>query len=54
MDGFEWLDGQSRRLGLMAVDFLTQERALKDSTAFFVQLLRRRDADKDFLAQYGL
>ncbi len=53
-DGFEWLDGQSRRLGILAVDFLTQERRLKDSSAFFVQLLQRRAADAALLSQYGL
>jgi hypothetical protein len=38
----------------MAVNFLTQQRSLKESTAFFAQLLRRGGADEALLAQYGL
>ena len=41
-DGFEWLDGQSRRLGLVHIDFETQQRTVKESAALFAEILRTR------------
>jgi beta-glucosidase len=35
MDNFEWLDGFSRRFGLIYIDYATQKRILKDSALWY-------------------
>lgn len=53
LDGFELLDGNTRRLGLIHVDFETQERTLKTSAQFLRDLLAARGADEALLKAYG-
>jgi len=52
LDGFEWLDGQSRRLGLVQVDFETQSRSVKPAGEFYRRVLAARGADEALLAAY--
>jgi len=46
-DGFEWIDGHSLRLGLVHVDFDTQERRVKPSGEFFARCARERTVALD-------
>ena len=41
-DGFEWLNGQSRRLGLVRVDYDTQARSVTQSFDFFSRAAREQ------------
>ncbi len=40
MDNFEWALGYSRRFGLIYVDYVTQERILKDSAYFYKEVIK--------------
>ena len=40
MDNFEWAMGYSRRFGLIHVDYVTQERTLKDSAYFYAEVIK--------------
>ena len=40
MDNFEWAMGYSRRFGLIYVDYVTQERTLKDSAYFYSEVIK--------------
>ena len=40
MDNFEWGFGYSRRFGLIFIDFQTQKRILKDSSAWYQETIR--------------
>ena len=40
MDNFEWAFGYNRRFGLIYVDYVTQERTLKDSAYFYSEVLK--------------
>jgi beta-glucosidase len=41
MDNFEWAYGESRRFGLVHVDYETQQRTPKDSAAWFAGVIAR-------------
>ena len=41
MDNCEWAFGQSRRFGLVHVDYATQQRTVKQSGAWFRDFLSR-------------
>ncbi|MBE7003694.1 MAG: glycoside hydrolase family 1 protein [Ruminococcaceae bacterium] len=53
LDGFEWLDGNRRRSGLVHVDFETQERTVKASGEFFRSLASARAVDENLLKKFG-
>ena len=40
-DNFEWLEGESARFGLVHVDYETQKRTVKNSGAFFSEIIRQ-------------
>ena len=40
MDNFEWAFGYKRRFGLIYVDYITQERVLKDSAYWYQRVIR--------------
>jgi beta-glucosidase len=41
MDNFEWSYGYAKRFGVVAVDFATQARTMKDSGRFYAEVARR-------------
>jgi beta-glucosidase len=43
LDNFEWIDGYTKRFGIVHVDYITQKRTPKDSAYFF----------RDAIAGYG-
>jgi beta-glucosidase len=45
MDNFEWAYGESRRFGLIHVDYETQQRTPKDSAAWFAGVAERNGLD---------
>ncbi len=51
-DGFEWLDGTSRRCGLVSVDFDTQQREKKDSYDFFARVLRDGGVTRELYEEF--
>jgi beta-glucosidase len=44
LDNFEWSSGYAKRFGIVHVDYATQERTLKDSAHWYVDLVRRSRA----------
>jgi beta-glucosidase len=44
MDNFEWASGYSHRMGLLHVDFATQERTVKASGEFYREVIRTHGA----------
>ena len=44
MDNFEWAEGYGPRFSLIHADYATQERVLKDSAAFYSQVIASNGA----------
>jgi beta-glucosidase len=44
MDNFEWASGYVKRFGIVYVDYVTQQRTLKDSALWYRDFLQRRRA----------
>ncbi len=44
LDNFEWSAGYAKRFGIIAVDFLTQERTLKSSAREYAEIIRTHGA----------
>ncbi len=53
MDNLEWAAGFSQRFGLVHVDFATQVRTVKDSGAFYREVVRTNGAALDLPAPSG-
>ena len=51
LDNFEWASGFEKRFGIIHVDYVTQQRTLKDSALWYQEFLQRNKADK---SQYKL
>lgn len=45
MDNFEWSHGYSKRFGITYVDYATQQRIVKDSGAWYAQLIARNQVE---------
>ncbi|HEY5791994.1 MAG TPA: family 1 glycosylhydrolase, partial [Chthoniobacterales bacterium] len=45
LDNFEWAEGYQPRFGLVHVDFETQARTLKESAAWYCEVIRTNGAD---------
>jgi len=43
LDNYEWADGFTPRFGLIAVDYATQERVVRDSARNFAEILKRNE-----------
>jgi beta-glucosidase len=41
LDNYEWADGYEKRFGITYVDFQTQKRIPKLSSAFYKEVIRR-------------
>ncbi len=54
LDGFEWLDGETLRTGLVRVDPDTQERTVKPDGEFLRDVVRALGADAALLGRFGL
>jgi beta-glucosidase len=50
MDNFEWAHGYSKRFGIVYVDFDSLERRVKDSGAWYAQLIRENGFDPKLTA----
>ena len=45
MDNFEWIEGYSKRFGLLRVDFKTQERTWKKSSLWYRDVIVKNGFD---------
>lgn len=52
LDNFEWLDGESKRFGLVHVDYETGERQVKQSGHFYREIIENRGVTEDMAERY--
>ena len=45
LDNFEWAEGNTKRFGLVRVDYATLERTLKDSAKWYAQVIAKNQVD---------
>jgi beta-glucosidase len=45
MDNYEWASGYHHRMGLLHVDYATQQRTVKASGAFYSEVIRTNGAN---------
>ena len=43
MDNFEWGHGFTKRFGIVRVDYETRERTIKDSGAWYAEVIRKNE-----------
>jgi len=48
-DNFEWCEGESARFGLVHVDYETQERRIKNSGRFYMEMIKTRAVTPEML-----
>ncbi len=51
-DNFEWIEGTSARFGLIAVDFSTQQRALRESARLYGEICLRRAVTAEMIERH--
>lgn len=51
-DNFEWLEGFSARFGLIHVDYVSQERRLKESAGFYTRMIADGGVSEEAFAHY--
>jgi len=44
MDNFEWANGYRERFGLIYVDYVTQQRVMKDSARWYAEVIASNGA----------
>lgn len=52
MDNFEWLEGLSRRFGLVHINYDTQERTIKQSGYFYAEICKYKEATPEMLERF--
>ena len=52
LDGFEWIDGENTRIGLVHVDFDTMERSVKKSGMFYSEVIEHGGVTETMFATY--
>ena len=52
LDNFEWLDGESKRFGLVRIDYGTQERTVKKSGHFYRELIENHGVTEEMAERY--
>jgi beta-glucosidase len=45
LDNFEWAEGNTKRFGLVRVDYDTLVRTLKDSAKWYAQVIAKNQVD---------
>ena len=52
LDSFEWLEGESKRYGLVHVNFRTQERTVKKSGHFYREIIENHGVTAEMTERY--
>lgn len=52
LDNLEWNDGFGPRFGLVAVDYDTQERTIRNSGKFYGKICQKKVIDKPMIQTY--
>lgn len=52
IDNFEWIDGEKECFGLVRLNYLTQERTVRDSGRFYAEIIRKHCVDAEMLNKY--
>ena len=51
-DNFEWIEGESARFGLIHIDYETQERKIKKSGEFYMDMIANKGVTKEAYDNY--
>jgi beta-glucosidase len=52
-DNFEWLEGESARFGIVAVDYETQRRTVKESGKMYSEIIRNNGVPEELYLRYA-
>lgn len=52
IDNFEWMDGESERFGLVALDYETQKRTVRESGRFYSEIIKHKRVTNEMIQQY--